>query len=133
METHPDKHIFIPFNVASSKNSKRWTGKLLISSKQTMEYKNNTEIFWIQNRLKFLKLIEGLEPPYKIGFYYVRKSAHQSDYVNLAQLPLDLMQKHNWIAGDHMSMVIPYFLGYHKDKINPGLVIAVIKKVTIEI
>jgi len=126
MEFNTKKHIFIPGNVASSKNSKRWTGKYLISSEQTMDYKNNSGIFWIKNRLKFKTLIEGLNPPFKIGFYFIRKSAHKSDYVNLAQLPLDLMQKYNWIANDDMSTVIPYFLGYHQDKVNPGLIITII-------
>ena len=34
--------IFIPGSVPSSKNSKRWTGKMLINSKTTMKYISKT-------------------------------------------------------------------------------------------
>ena len=33
---------FIPGNVPSSKNGKRWTGKYLISSKTVMKYRKDT-------------------------------------------------------------------------------------------
>ena len=38
--------IYIKGNVPSSKNSKRWTGKMLINSKIVMEYKKNTAYDW---------------------------------------------------------------------------------------
>jgi Holliday junction resolvase RusA-like endonuclease len=115
------KTFFIPLNTPSSKNSKRWTGKMLISSKQVMNYKKNTCIFWVKNQKPFLEATKDLEKPLKVGFYFIRNSKRKFDYVNVAQLPLDLMQEYGWIEDDCMNEIIPYFLGYEIDKNNPGL------------
>ena len=48
--------IFIPGNVPSSKNSKRWTGKMLINSKTTMRYISKTKGEYLINKRKFKKL-----------------------------------------------------------------------------
>ena len=118
--------IFIPRNVASSKNSKRWTGKKLINSKLVMDYKDSTAIFWIKNKSKFLEVIKDKPKPLKVGFYFIRKDKRKFDFVNVAQLPLDLMQLYNWIQDDCMTEVVPVFLGYHVDKLNPGLEITIL-------
>lgn len=121
-------HIYIPNNVPSSKNSKRWTGKILIASKTVMQYKKNGDTVkaWIQGKSQFRKLVEGLKMPYKVGFYFVRDSKRKADYVNLAQLPLDLMQYYGWVDNDDMDSVIPVFLGYEVDKQRAGVYISVI-------
>ena len=45
--------IFIPGSVPSSKNSKRWTGKMLINSKTTMKYISKTKGDYLINKAKF--------------------------------------------------------------------------------
>jgi hypothetical protein len=37
---------FIPGNVPSSKNGRRWTGKYFISSKTVMKYRKDTKPFY---------------------------------------------------------------------------------------
>lgn len=120
------KHIFIKGNVPSSKNSKRWTGKMLINSKTVMKYKKNTCDDWWSNCIKFKEMIQGKEKPYKIGFYFIRDSKRKFDYINAAQLPLDLMQEYDWIEDDNVENVIPVFLGYEVDKENPGIRIEIL-------
>lgn len=118
--------IFIPFNTPSSKNSKRWTGKMLINSKQVMNYKKATQKSWISNKPIFLEMIKNKTKPLKIGFYFIRNSKRKFDFVNVAQLPLDLMQEYKWIDDDCMIEIVPFFLGYHVDKENAGVEITVL-------
>ena len=47
--------IFIPGNVPSSKNSKRWTGKMLINSKTTMKYISKSKGDYLINK-NYLKV-----------------------------------------------------------------------------
>ena len=63
---------------------------------------------------------------YKIGFYFIRDSKRKFDYINAAQLPLDLMQDYDWIDDDDANNVIPVFLGYEVDKKNPGVRIKIL-------
>lgn len=118
--------FFIPFNTPSSKNSKRWTGKMLINSKQVMNYKKATAVFWVKHSKDFLKTTKNLEKPLKIGFYFIRDSKRKFDFVNLAQLPLDLMQEYGWIPDDCMTEVIPVFLGFEVDKEKAGVEISIL-------
>jgi len=124
--------IFIPLSTPSQKNSKRIVGKRLISSKLTLDYKKNTFLLWNINREKFLKMLEGLDPPYHIGFYFIRKDKRKFDYVNICQAPLDLMQEHGWLPDDCMTYVKPHFLGYEVSRENCGVQITVLKNVTYE-
>jgi len=119
--------IYIPANVASSKNSKRWTGKMLINSKTVMEYKRNTQYHWQLFRWRFLKMIENKPKPYRIGFYFIRDSKRAFDFVNVAQLPLDLMQEYGWLENDDASTVVPVFLGCEVNKHKAGLRIEVLE------
>ena len=48
-----NKKWFIPFNVPSSKNGRRWTGKYFISSKTVMNYRKNTKPFFEQHAAAF--------------------------------------------------------------------------------
>ena len=106
--------IFIPFNVSSSKNSKQWTGKMLINSKATREY------------IKFLELTKGLSTPLHISFYFIRNSRRRFDYINPAQTVQDLMVKYGYIEDDDVFNLVPYFHGYHVDKENPGVIIRIL-------
>lgn len=118
--------IFISGNVPSSKNSKQWTGKMLINSKTVRNYMKNHCDEWWENIGKFKEMIKGKEKPYKVGFYFIRDSKRKFDYINVAQLPLDLMQDYDWIEDDNMENVIPIFLGYEVDKENPGVRIEIL-------
>ena len=116
--------IFVPYNVASSKNSKVWTGKRLIHSKTAMRYIKKTSIYYANLASNFRAMTKDYKP-LRIGFYFVRDSKRKFDYNNVSQLPLDLMQKYNWIPDDCMDEVIPVFLGYEVNKENPGVYISV--------
>jgi len=118
--------IYIPGNVPSSKNSKQWTGRFLISSKTVQRYTKETKELWITKRKKFLKMIEGQEKPYKIGFYFIRDTKRRFDLINAAQLPCDLMVKNGWIDDDNANEIIPVFLGHEVDKESAGLIISII-------
>ena len=118
--------IFINGNVPSSKNSKQWTGKMLINSKTVRNYMKNHCDEWRKNTGKFKEMIKGKEKPYRIGFYFIRDSKRKFDYINAAQLPLDLMQDYDWIEDDDVNNVIPVFLGYEVDKKNAGVRIEIL-------
>jgi hypothetical protein len=118
--------IFISGNVPSSKNSKQWTGKFLVMSDTCKKYIKASEMEYRVNRNKFLKLLQGKERPYKIGFYFIRDSRRKFDYINAAQLPLDLMQKFGWLEDDDCHNVIPVFLGHEVDKARTGIEIEVL-------
>ena len=123
--------IFINGNVPSSKNSKQFvtfkTGKkMLISSKTVRNYMKNHCDEWWENSSKFKEMIKGKEKPYRIRFYFIRDSKRKFDYINAAQLPLDLMQDYGWIDDDDVNSVIPVFLGYEVDKENPGVRIEIL-------
>lgn len=117
--------IYIAGNVPSSKNSKMWTGRMLISSKGVRKYISDTEYEWMANRSKFLKMIEGLTLPYKIHFKFIRDSKRRFDYVNALQCPLDLMVKYGWLEDDSADYVIPMVEVHEYRKNDGGVVISV--------
>lgn len=126
------KAIFIPGNVPSSKNSRRWTGKYFIGSKQTIRYYKETKGYWMQHKKEFKDMLKGLDSqnkkPYKIAFKFVRKSRHKFDYLNPAQTVQDQMTKYGWIDDDNAEEMIPVFLEYEYNKNNAGVYISVINK-----
>ena len=119
--------IFIPGNVPSSKNGRRWTGRYFIVSKQTARYYKESKKEWEEGKDKFKKLVEGLEKPYKITFKFNRKSRHKFDYINPAQTVQDQMVKFGWIDDDNADEIIPYFEEFSHEKENPGVYINVLK------
>ena len=123
--------IFIPGNVPSSKNGRRWTGRYFIVSKQTNRYYKNSKKYWIEYKKEFHKLLKGKnsqnKTPYRITFKFVRKSRHKFDYINPAQTIQDQMVKFGWITDDNADEIIPIFLEFEYDKNNPGVYINVLK------
>ena len=115
---------FIPGNVPSLKNSKQWTGRRLIKSKTCVEYEKLYSNFYSTIELK--NMFQNIEKPIKLGMYFIRKSKHKFDYINVAQEPLDLLVKNGIIADDNADEIIPIFLGYHNDKENPGMIIKIL-------
>lgn len=103
--------ITIYGNVPSSKNSKRIVyvrGRtLVLNSKFAETYIRETAKQWDANRNNFQKLISNKSKPYKIEFQFIRETKRRFDFVNLCQLPLDLMVKYSWITDDDYTNVIP--------------------------
>lgn len=120
--------IFIKGNVPSSKNSKRWVGNRLINSETVENYKEKYDFQFKDpiKRDKFKLMLVNKTKPYKIGFYFIRNSKRRFDYINIAQLPLDLMVKYDWLEDDNANIVNPIFLGYEVDKEKAGMIIKIL-------
>ena len=118
---------FIPGNVPSSKNGRRWTGKYFVSSKATTKYRKETAIYFEKFRKGFRKQLAKLELPVKVSFKFIRGSRHKFDYINPAQTTQDDMVKHHWIDDDNCENILPVFEPYEYNKENPGVEIKLIK------
>jgi hypothetical protein len=140
--------IFIPFNVPSLKNSKIKTSRGIFPSKTVKNYLSDLGIQrysasrkevvgyktkpnkFEELRDKFIKALEGKEPPIEIGFHFVRKTKHQFDFNNANQIIADLFTAHGIIEDDNMDYFIPYAFKmndkfYTIDKENPGVYIRI--------
>lgn len=117
---------FIPGNVPSSKNGRRWTGKYFISSKTVMKYRKDTAPYFKKYAKKFQKELKKHTLPVQIAFTFIRGTKHKFDYINPAQTVQDDMVKHEWIEDDNMVNMIPVFKPYKYDKEKPGVIIEII-------
>lgn len=136
--------IFIKFNVPSLKNSKVKTSRGIFASKTVQKYLGSLGIqsyssgrkevkgfvrrpnLFEELRPQFEIQLEGKEPPYDIGFHFVRDSKRSFDFNNATQIIADLMVAHNIIEDDNMNYFLPYPLklqgnAYTVDKKNPGV------------
>jgi hypothetical protein len=118
---------FIPGNVPSSKNGRRWTGKYFISSKATAKYRKDTKQYYVKLRKSFTKELSKYKLPVKISFKFIRGSRHKFDYINPAQTVQDDMVKNHWIDDDNCENILPEFEPYEYNKENPGVEIKLIK------
>ena len=121
-----NEKIFIPTNVPSSKNGKRWTGKFLISSKVTMKWRKETEPYWMLYKQQFLRMIKDKPKPYRVTFKFIRGSKHQFDFVNPLQTVQDEMVKYGWIEDDNADELLPVLVPYEYDKSHPGVFLTVL-------
>lgn len=119
--------IYIPGNVPSSKNSKQWTGRALVDSKVTKRYRSQTGILYKTNKTKFLKMIEGLEPSYYVGFKFIRDSKRKFDLHNAIQIVADMMTEYGWIEDDNADIFVPVFLPYEYKKNDGGVEISILE------
>ena len=98
-------------NVPSSKNNKRIAyvkGRtLVLMSKFAETYIRETATQWKAHRNNFHRLISNKTKPYKIEFQFIRETRRRFDFINLCQLPLDLMVKHGYLEDDDYTNVIP--------------------------
>lgn len=140
--------IFISGNVPSLKNSKIKTAHGIFASKTVKKYlsllgiqsysvrrkevqgyktkQNQIELL----RDKFNLALKNKEPPFEIGFHFVRKSKHKFDFNNANQIIADLLVAHDIIEEDNMDFFIPYAFKmnnkyYSVDKDNPGVYIKI--------
>lgn len=115
--------FFLEGNVPSLKNSKVKTKWGLIPSKTVRRYVKEKEYQYKDDefRERFKEALEGKEFPIKLHMYIIRDSRRKFDYVNIAQLPLDLLVKHGHLPDDNADIVIPVFDGYHVDKKEAGM------------
>ena len=142
--------IFIPGNVPSLKNSKVKTSRGIFSSKtvkkylanlgiqrysssrkEVLGYKTRPNIFQEQIVPQIIELLENKEPPFEIGFHFVRGTKHKFDFNNANQLIADLIVAHDVLEDDNMDYFIPFALKidnkfYSVDKTNPGVWIKII-------
>ena len=118
--------IFIPGNVPSSKNGKRWTGKYLIHSKTVMRYIKESKEDYLHNKDKFIEMIEGKDIPLDISFKFIRNSRRKFDYINPCQTVQDLMVTYDYIEDDNCDCMIPSFGEYKYDKENSGVKIKIL-------
>lgn len=121
------KKWFIPGNVPSSKNGRRWTGKYFISSKTVMKYRKDTKSFYQDYADDFKKELGKHKLPVKIAFTFIRGTKHKFDYINPAQTVQDDMVSNGWIEDDNMMNIIPVFKPYKYNKEKPGVIIEIIK------
>jgi hypothetical protein len=118
---------FIPGNVPSSKNGKRWTGKYLISSKTVMNYRKATKNLYIAYAIQFRAEFAKFKQPVHIGFTFIRNSKHKFDYINPTETTQDDMVEHGWITDDNADVILPHFEEYRYDKQNPGVIIEILE------
>lgn len=116
----------------SSKNSKRivhfGNRPAIIASKAYMSSVKPIEQQLMLNRYKWLKEIENVPKPLKIGFKIYRRTHRRADYTNLLQGLADLMVKCGWLIDDNMDEFLPVFIPYEVDKYNPRVEISVINQ-----
>ena len=93
------------------------------NSKVVEEYIKNNSQQYIDNRPLFLELIKDLPKP----IYSIRDSNRRFDFINEMQIVCDLLVTHNWVADDDCLNLIPVHLGFHKDSVNPGMILTVLK------
>ena len=142
--------IWISGNVPSLKNSKVKTSRGIFSSKtvkkylanlgiqrysssrkEVLGYKTRPNIFQEQIVPQIIELLENKEPPFEIGFHFVRGTKHKFDFNNANQLIADLIIAHDVLEDDNMDYFIPFALKidnkfYSVDKTNPGVWIKII-------
>ncbi len=119
MEKKPEVYVtihrrrwWIPGNVPSSKNGRRWTGKYFIASKAVMNYRKATKKYYEKYAKEFKEAYDELDKPVKITFHFVRGTKHKFDYINPAQTVQDDMVTHGWIVDDNADFIIPDFEAY---------------------
>lgn len=123
--------IFIEGSIPSSKNSKQWTGKFLVTSKTVQKYLKKYEYQWKVIPPSFSNL-KPSDYPILVGIHFVRGTKHRFDYHNGVQLVADLMVNHSWIIDDNMDYFFPMPMKiegkyYSYSKENPGVYIQIIK------
>jgi len=129
---HKEGSIYIPYNVISSKNSRRLvtpkgrSHPISIPSKAYEKYKKLSGGYWLRSKVRFRNLIKGKPKPILLGVFFIRCTKGKFDYLNMGQGPADLMQEFGWIIDDDMKNIKIIPEGYIVDKQKQGMVITVL-------
>jgi len=140
-----ENEIFIPGEVYSSKNSKRifprgvkkgqsslWTfkGKPInpfITDSAAVEYYKKKKIgIYLDARTKFLRMSENKPFPLHVGFCFHRKCDARWDFNNMTELVQVMMVAARWIEDDDVHFMVPVYIPYKIDKLNPGVTITIL-------
>jgi hypothetical protein len=124
--------FFIPGNVPSSKNGRRWTGKYFIASKTVVNYRKNAKAHYLKHAAAFRNELAKHSLPVQISLKFIRGTKHKFDYINPAQTVQDDMVTYGWIDDDNADNIIPVFLDYQYSKSNPGVIIEILPNVKID-
>jgi len=124
--------IFIKGQTPSSKNSRitnRATGRSF-PSKNTQKYVKESKQDYLDNKERFLKMLEGKEQPYLIEFHFVRDSRRRWDFHNISQVVCDLFTLYGYLEDDNTNIMFPVPLKMNDkyftvDKDDPGVWISV--------
>lgn len=104
---------FIGKNVPSSKNSKTWTGKILIKSKLCQQYIKWAEPLFKAQKDEWEKMKqEHTERPLMVGIYFYRDSKRKFDFNNVSQILCDMMTANDYIEDDNINEMVPVYLGH---------------------
>lgn len=145
-------HIWIPGQVPSLKNSKQIFFKktkspmkgsvkcymngspavpFITSSKQVKKYQNETAQYYQKYASVFRSLIQDLEPPYYVCFFFSIKRKSSFDFNNANHMVTDMMVKNGWLEDDNMDLLLPIpplnGQAYQVSPKNPGVWITVKK------
>lgn len=141
--------IFISGQVPSLKNSKIMTKKGLFPSKTVAKFLRNHGIKSFSSSKKIVEnyktipdtfrpyatqlkeLLKDKDKPYKLGFYFVRKTKSRFDFGNSVELIADLFTAYDLWEDDNCNIFLPYpdvrnGSVYEVDKNNPGVYIKVL-------
>lgn len=103
---------FTGLNVPSSKNSKIWTGKILIKSKLCQRYIKWAEPLFKANKPLWESQMQKVEQlPIKVEYYFYRDSKRHWDLINILQIIADIMQAEGYLENDDTAHFIPYYAG----------------------
>lgn len=103
---------FTGLNVPSSKNSKTWTGKILIKSKLCQRYIKWAEPLFKANKPLWDSQMNKVgQLPIKVEFYFYRDSKRHWDFINILQIIADIMQTEGYLENDDTTHFIPYYAG----------------------
>jgi len=145
-----DDAIFIAHNIPSLKNSKVKTSRGIFPSKTVTNFLRS---YGIKHYSSSKKTIEGyartpdtfrpiadrlrdelskVDKPYKLQFYFVRKTKSRFDFGNSVEILFDLFTSYNVWEDDNCDIALPFpwvidNACYKVDKNNPGVYIKVIK------
>lgn len=95
----------------------------VIPSKQAQRWKRDASPQFNLLRSKFLAAVANnkLEPPFFVGFQFVRSVNARFDFNNLTHGCTDMMSEAGWIEDDNASILYPLPLPYCLDAKNPGV------------
>lgn len=148
----PNKAIFIPGNVPSSKNGRVNTTRGSFASKTVSKYKQLLGVKSYSSSKKTFEnyktrqnLFEGLtasfmelkqaslDKPLLVGIHFVRQSKHKYDHHNMVQIIADLQTAHDWIVDDDTTetLFFPMLINgawESFDKEKPGCWVSVLDK-----